>query len=733
MANEQELAIWGGIECTINRVGDQYLDQLEYSGHYGRGSSDIDLVASLGIRRLRYPVLWEKHLPQADSTPDWTFAASMLDHMRGLGIEPIAGLVHHGSGPAYVNFFDGSFEEGLAAYAEQVALRFPWIRYYTPVNEPLTTARFCGMYGHWYPHGRDTLTFFRILLSECKATVLAMEAIRRINPEAELVQTEDLGKCHSTPLLQYQADFENERRWLSYDLLCGALTPDKLLYRYMRKTGIAEEDLQWFLAHPCPPAIAGFNYYLTSERYLDEELQHYPEVFHGGNGKHRYADIHTVHAAVAQEKCGPYHLLKEAWERLGLPMAITECHLHSTREDQVRWFHSMWEAVQRVRSEGVDIRAITAWALFGLHGWNRLVTEPWGDYEPGVFNLQSGTARPTALAAYIRERTGAQSCAHPILARDGWWSRKDRLVYGARKVVSINRNRRQPACRPVLILGRNGTLGRAFARVCAERNIHYQLTGRNELDLSNGRSMEEALELFDPWCVINAAGYVDVDAAERDAERCLQANAYGPVQLAGYCAARGIRFVGFSSDLVFDGSKTTPYTESDAPAPLNVYGRSKALLEAGVATVNADALLLRTSAFFGAWDEYNFLYKTWQDLREGRVVQAAADAFVSPTHVPELVHTALDLLLDGEQGLWHVANNGVLSWAEFARLIARRAGFSGRRVQAVSFEALQPAAVRPRYSALASERGLRLGNVDDAIDLCLEALDGQAGAQRIAV
>lgn len=733
MANERAIAIWGGLECTINRVGNQYLDQMDYSGHYERGESDIDTVAALGIRRLRYPVLWERHLPAADSVPDWSFAARMLERMKLHGIEPIVGLVHHGSGPAHVNFFDGSFEEGLARYARRVALRFPGLRYFTPVNEPLTTARFCGLYGHWYPHGRDSRTFYRILLSECKATVLAMRAIREVIPDAQLIQTEDLGKCHSTPLLRYQANFENERRWLSYDLLCGRLTPDKLLYRAMRKAGIEAAELRWFLDNPCPPDVAGFNYYLTSERYLDENLQQYPEEFHGGNGKHRYADIHTVHAPVEAAACGPYHLLKEAWERLRLPLAITECHLHSAREDQLRWFHRVREALLQLGREGADVRAITAWALFGLYGWNRLVTVPRGDYEPGAFHLRGGIPKPTAMAAYLRELCTRGACAHPILAGEGWWARPGRTVYGGHKVVSIQRKRRQADCSPLLVLGKNGTLGRAFARITTERGIQHLLAGRDVLDLSRPSSIDEALDTLHPWCVVNVAGYVNVDAAEGDAERCRQVNAAGAIALGRACAARGIRYLAFSSDLVFDGQQGHPYTERDSPAPLNVYGHSKRLLEEGLAADVPEALVLRTSAFFSAWDEYNFLYTTLQALQEGRPVQAAEDVFVSPTYVPELVHTALDLLLDGEEGLFHVANDGVTSWAGFARHIARLAGYDVRLVEGLRQQALPQPAPRPRYSALRSVRGVQLSPLDEAIAHCLAALGDRFGFRRIAV
>ena len=82
---------------------------------------------------------------------------------------------------------------------------------FMPANEPLTTARFSGLYGHWYPHGRNTGTFLRILIVQRRKILQSMQAIRRITPAARLVQTEDLGKTFSTPLLQYQADYENER------------------------------------------------------------------------------------------------------------------------------------------------------------------------------------------------------------------------------------------------------------------------------------------------------------------------------------------------------------------------------------------------------------------------------------------------------------------------------------------------------------------------------------------
>ncbi|MBD0334249.1 MAG: family 1 glycosylhydrolase, partial [Cyanobacteria bacterium Co-bin13] len=152
------LEVWAGIECTVNRVGDNYGDQLQRNGHENR-IEDLDLFASLGIRAIRYPVLWERTAPNGVEQADWSWADERLERLRQLDICPIVGLLHHGSGPRYTSMVDPLFGEKLAEYAQAVAERYPWVSRYTPVNEPLTTARFSGLYGLWYPHGKDNHTF----------------------------------------------------------------------------------------------------------------------------------------------------------------------------------------------------------------------------------------------------------------------------------------------------------------------------------------------------------------------------------------------------------------------------------------------------------------------------------------------------------------------------------------------------------------------------------------------
>ena len=731
MTLDNPVEIWGGLECTINRVKDNYHDQFEFGGHYNR-ENDMDLIGSLGVKMLRFPVIWEKHQAVKDGPIDWAFTEKKLTRLKELDVEPIAGLVHHGSGPLHVNFFDGSFEEGVAKYARAVAERFPWLEYYTPVNEPLTTARFCGLYGHWYPHLTDEYSFYKILLSECKATVMAMKAIREINPDAKLIQTEDLGKTYSTPTLAYQADFENERRWVSYELLCGRLTADKVMYQRMVTVGVKEEELQYFLKNNCRPHIAGFNYYITSERYLDDAMEAYPAQYHGGNGKHNYSDIEIVKVAT-DIAWGPQYLLRDAWDRLGLPMAITECHLHSTREEQMRWFNEMWETVNSLKDEGVDIRAITVWAIFGLHGWNRLVTQPYGDYEPGVFNLSSGQPRPTALARLIRMLTKRKVYYHPVLETEGWWKREDRQQYPADNVVQIKSIKAVPKCQPVLIIGKSGTLGNAFSRICEERNIHHILLSRAEVDITDPQTIEEVIEDLNPWAIINAAGYVNVDEAEDEREECFRSNCEGPAVLAEQCNKHGIKLLTYSSGLVFDGTKQLPYTESDKVSPLNVYGESKARAEEAILMNDPRALIVRTCNFFSPWDYSSFVSKTIADLKERKPVYAANDVFISPTFVPDLINMSLDLMLDNEHGIYHLANHGRITWADLAFKIADMAGLDRSLIRAVPSIELNLKAKRPKNNILLSEKGVVMPALESALQRYLEATGNYYHVNAVAV
>ena len=474
---EQMPEVWGGLECTINRVGDRYFDQLEDSGHRNR-QGDMEMFASLGIKKMRYPVLWEEHQQSLSDPINWTDTADKLNALRKNEIDVIAGLVHHGSGPSFVHIMDDSFAAGLATYAAQVAGRFPWIEYYTPVNEPLTTARFCGLYGIWFPHESNDQSFCRMVVNECKATVLAMQAIRKVNPDAKLVQTDDLGKVHSTPKLKYQAAFENERRWLAFDLTSGRVDAKHKLYDYLTSNGITAAELSFFVLNPCQPNILGVNYYITSERYLDENRALYPKHSYGSNNIHTYADVEAVRVGHVSPD-GAVVLIKEAWERYEIPIAVTEVHLHCTREEQMRWLHYLWTAAIELQEEGVSILAITAWALLGSFGWDKLLTQPHGTYEPGIFDLTGNLPRPTILASMLRAYSQNKAFVHPVLASPGWWQRSARVAYGTENV--FENSAAHLFNKPIFISGIHANL---LGEICESRCLNFQMCNNAACDTS---------------------------------------------------------------------------------------------------------------------------------------------------------------------------------------------------------------------------------------------------------
>ena len=703
------IELWAGPECTVNRVGDRFHDQLAATG-FPQGLQAIDDLASLGIRKMRFPLIWERTEPTRGQY-DWAWGDQGIARLAELHVEPIVGLLHHGSGPLWTNLLDAHFPELLAAYADAAAARYPHVLAWTPINEPLTTARFSALYGMWYPHRADDTSFVRALLNQVQATVLAMRAIRRYQPAAQLIQTEDLGFVTSSPELQYQANFENQRRWLTFDLLCGRVGREHALWPYLRGAGASEAELDALQQEPCPPDVLGINCYLTSERHLDERLWLYPSRCVGGNAVHRYADVEAIRVNGALPG-GFAGRLREASHRYGGAVALSEVHLGCSRDEQLRWLAQAWSAATAVRDEGHDVRAVTCWATHGVFDWNSLVTRWDGHYEPGLWDVRSSPPRATALAGLARKlSSGAGAASHPVAAGAGWWQREERLTYGSVGVMEAAPVRG----RPLLIAGATGTLGKAFAMVCTRRGLPHRLLSRVEMDIADEASITAALDRWQPWAVVNAAGFVRVDAAEIETAKQWRENVTGPHTLARVCASEGVRLVGFSSDLVFDGAQDLPYVESDPTQPLNAYGRAKHEAEQRMINAMPGVLVIRTAAFFGPWDAHNFITTGLDALRCDRPWTAARNQVVSPTYVPDLVHAALDLLIDEERGVWHLANAGAVSWANLAVMAAEAAGLDGGLIRPVDDAALDQRAIRPRYSALASERGRIMPTLEDAL------------------
>jgi dTDP-4-dehydrorhamnose reductase len=235
------------------------------------------------------------------------------------------------------------------------------------------------------------------------------------------------------------------------------------------------------------------------------------------------------------------------------------------------------------------------------------------------------------------------------------------------------------------------------------------------VDITDAASVHRLVARVQPWAVINAAGYARVDDAERESSACYDVNTAGAEHVAEACQAIGVPLVTYSSDLVFDGARDQPYTEDDVPCPLNVYGASKAAAERRVLEVMPDALVVRTSAFFGPWDRHNFVVRTLDALQRGETCRAADDVVVSPTYVPDLVEATLDLLIDQERGIWHLTNDGAVSWFAFAQAAARACGAPADLIAPAPASDLGWPAPRPAYSALGSVRGRMMRSTEEAL------------------
>jgi dTDP-4-dehydrorhamnose reductase len=355
-------------------------------------------------------------------------------------------------------------------------------------------------------------------------------------------------------------------------------------------------------------------------------------------------------------------------------------------------------------AKGVPARALCVWSLLGATDWSQLVTTDSGDYESGVFDVRSRPPRPTALFSALKQLSASGDFTHPVLSRSGWWNRP-----ASRAEVRSHRHKR------LLLLGPTGTLGSAILRRCAERAIDVVAFGRDEVDITRPTDVRRAIGACQPWAVINATGFVDVDGAEANPEACMAVNCSGAAQVAEACARVGASLVTFSSDLVFDGAHNAPYVETDPVAPLSAYGRSKVELERSVLESLPSALVVRTSAFMDAWDVRTFTARILHAASRGERIRTSSD-IVSPTYVPALADAVLDLLIDGESGVWHLTNQGEVSWTILAQTILSECGSDPCLVDEVTEQALGRVARRPPYSALGSVRGCLMPTLEKALD-----------------
>jgi beta-glucosidase/6-phospho-beta-glucosidase/beta-galactosidase len=345
-----------GIECSYPTVpkkggGSRRVDELALIGHYDHWRKDFELTKALGIDYLRYGVPYFKvHLGPGQY--DWEFVDKTFNAMRELGIVPIADLCHFGVPEWIGNFQNEQWPTMFAEYAKAFAARYPWVKFYTPVNEIYTTALFSGRRGMWNEALSTEQGFVRAIANLCTANLMAIGKILEIRSDAVFVQSEASQYFHpETPEAASEACFLNERRFLSLDLTYG-YTVSSNMFRYLIENGLREKEFDWFGEQKIPATcVMGTDYYGKNEHVVDA---HGERLFSG-----------TL--------LGLSAIIRQYYERYRLPIMLTETNTYAAKADD--WLVATWANICRLRNEGVPIVGYTWYSLTDQVEWDSSLTK----------------------------------------------------------------------------------------------------------------------------------------------------------------------------------------------------------------------------------------------------------------------------------------------------------------------------------------------------------------------
>lgn len=291
----------------------------------------------------------------------------------------------------------------------------------------------------------------------------------------------------------------------------------------------------------------------------------------------------------------------------------------------------------------------------------------------------------------------------------------------------------------IAVAGRSGQVARALARAADARGVPAVTRGRPDLDLASVDSVLAFFRDAQPTLVVNAAAYTAVDKAESEPDEALKANAGAPALLATLCHHFNLPLIHLSTDYVFDGTKRTPYVETDVINPLGVYGASKAAGEAAIRAACSRHIILRTAWVYSA-DGSNFVKTMLRLGAERDVVRVVADQQGTPTFADDIATAILDLAgriatdaADSVWGTYHITGSGETTWHGFAAEIFHIAAARGSRVpllEAITTADYPTPAQRPAYSVLDTARlaetfGIRLPPWQESLQHCLDQIIAQ--------
>ena len=362
-----------GIECSYPVITgrdsrDERVDEMARCGFYDRWREDFQLVKyDQQLEFLRFgPDYYRCHT--GPGRYEWAFCDDTFTELKRLGITPICDLCHFGVPDWIGDFQNPDWPELFAAYARDFAIRFPWVRFYTPVNEIFVNATFSAEFGWWNERLRSERAFVASLKHQCRATILAEEAILELQPDAMFVQSEATSFYHlRTPSAAERAITLNERRFLSLDLCYGHAVSSRM-YEFLMDNGLTREEYHWFLDHGRRMhrhCIMGNDYYYTNESLVP------PEGDLIGTG----------------EVFGYYIITKQYYDRYRLPVMHTETNLPD--EDKASsWLWKEWCNMALLKYHGVPIVGFTWYSLTDQVDWDTALRENNGNVNRlGLYGL----------------------------------------------------------------------------------------------------------------------------------------------------------------------------------------------------------------------------------------------------------------------------------------------------------------------------------------------------------
>ena len=358
-----------GIECSYPTLenGRWRLDQMEATGHYRNWREDLALTVETGVTHLRYgPPL---HLVCiGPGRYDWSFMDVVMPEFQRLGLTPIIDLCHFGVSDWLGDFQNPEFPTAMRDYARAFAERYPWVRFYTPVNEMYVCAKLSALEGLWNEQRRDERSFMTAVRHMAKANVLMMQTLLEVRPDAVFINSESgefYQACCPDPEIVRRADFENQRRFLALDLIYAHPLTD-FMKKHAFENGLTLEEHDWFMAQKTPRrAVLGVDYYLWNEKLINS---------HGD-------------AEALGELFGWFVIVQQYYERYRLPLMHTETNVMDTREGP-HWLWRQWHNVKLIQQAGVPVVGFTWYSVTDQVDWDIAQSRPLGRINPvGLFDL----------------------------------------------------------------------------------------------------------------------------------------------------------------------------------------------------------------------------------------------------------------------------------------------------------------------------------------------------------